>query len=145
MIDIFYNDDLQIEIIDVFHINRTKNKYHTPKRPFHILSKRISGYTDMIFEDESYRITTNNLLYIPSNVEYTRQSYDDEEIIAIHFNISNKEFFTPLLINVDEEICNKVFREICTIWNERKIGFRYKCTAVLYEYLSNIIIKKQFK
>ena len=70
----------------------------------------------MIFEDNSFRITTGNLLYIPANTEYTRQSYVNEEIIAIHFNILNRENFTPCLINVEEEKCNKAFSEIWDIY-----------------------------
>lgn len=96
----------------------------------------------MIFKDNSFRITPDNLLYIPVNTEYTRQSYDDEEIVAIHFNILNRNFFEPLLINIDQEKCNKFFREIYSVWSERKMGFKYKCTATLYEYLSTVIIKK---
>lgn len=144
MISIFYNDDLNIEILDVFYLNRRKSKYYTPKRPFHILTKRIKGYTDMTFEDTSFRISTNHLLYIPANTEYTRQSYDDEEIIAIHFNILNKDFFAPFFIDVEEETCNNAFRDIYRVWSERKMGFKYKCTAILYEYLSTVIIKKDY-
>ncbi len=142
MSTIFYNDGLNIEIIDVFHLNRARSKYHTQKRPFHILTKRISGYTDMIFENDSFRITADKLLYIPSNTEYTRQSYDDEEIIAIHFNILNRESFTPFLINIEEEKCNEIFREIYSVWSKKEPGFKYKCTAVLYEYLSTVILEK---
>ena len=133
---------MHIEIIDVFHLYRKKSKYYTPKRPFHILTKRIYGYTDMTFEDNSFRVTVDNLLYIPANTEYMRQSYEDEEIIAIHFNILNREFFSPSLINIEEEKCNKAFREIYRVWRERKTGFKYKCTAILYEYLCTVIIEK---
>lgn len=66
----------------------------------------------MTFEDNSFRISTNHLLYIPANTEYIRQSYDDEEIIAIHFNILNKDFFAPFFIDVEEETCNNAFRDI---------------------------------
>ena len=142
MIIIFFNDDLNIEIIDVFYLNRKKCEHHTPKRHFHILTKRVSGYTDMVFEDTTFRINTDNLLYIPANMEYIRQSYDDEEIIAIHFNILNRDFFSPFLINVEEEKCNRVFSEIYKVWTERKTGYKYKCTAILYEYLSTLIVKK---
>ena len=138
----FTNDYLNIEIIDVFHLNREKSKYRTPKRPFHILTKRVSGYTDMMFEDRSFRITAANLLYIPANTEYTRQSYGDEEIIAIHFNILNREIFPPCLIDVEEEKCNNAFREIYKVWTERKVGYKYKCIAILCEYLSTVIFKE---
>ncbi len=138
----FFNDGLNIEIIDVFHINRHSSKFNTPKRPFHILAKRINGYTDMIFDDNSFRVTTDHLIYIPANTEYTRQSYGDEEIIAIHFNILNVENFTPFLIKTDKEACDRAFTEIYRLWSERKTGFKYKCTAVLYEYLSTVVFEK---
>jgi len=96
----------------------------------------------MIFEDNSFRVTPDNLLYIPANTEYTRKSYDDEEIIVIHFNILNRNFFEPFLINIDEEKCNGFFQKIYTMWSERKTGYRYKCTAALYEYLSTVVIEK---
>lgn len=138
---IFYSDDLQIEITDVFYIKRNKEKYHTPKRPFHILTKRISGCSDMFFPENSITVTPSDLLYIPANIEYARQSCD-EEIIAIHFNLLNKNFFEPFIIEVDEEICNDVFRRIYEIWTKREKGFKYKCVSVLYEYLSTVIVEK---
>lgn len=140
LIGIFNNDFLLIEIIDVFHDNRTKSKYHTPNRPFHILTKRVSGYTDMIFQNQSFRIGSDSLMYIPANTEYLRQSYDDEEIIAVHFNILNCDSSAPCLIKVDSDECNRVFSEIYNLWTEKKKGYKYKCTAVLNEYLSEIVV-----
>lgn len=96
----------------------------------------------MIFKDTIFRITPNNLLYIPANTEYTRQSYDDEEIIAIHFNIFNRNFSEPCLIDTDEERGNRFFQQLYLLWSERKTGFKYKCTASLYEYLSTVIVEK---
>ena len=138
----FHHDGLLIEIIDVFHFNRKKSKCHTPKRHFHILTKRIKGYTDITFDDNSYRATADKLLYIPADTEYVRQSYDDEEIIAIHFNILNRDFFAPFLIDVEAEKCDKAFKEIYRVWSERKIGFKYQCTAILCEYLASVMIEK---
>ena len=46
------------------------------------------------------------------------------------------------MINVEEEKCNRVFSEIYKVWTERKTGYKYKCTAILYEYLSTLIVKK---
>lgn len=143
MIIIFFSDDLNIEIIDIFYADRTKSKYLTPKRPFHILTKRISGYSDMIFKNISFCVGTDDLLYIPANIEYVRQSYDDEKILAIHFNIINREYFNPDTIKVDPEKCDSVFFEIYRIWNQKNLGYKYKCTALLYDYLSTIISKKQ--
>ena len=139
VIFIFNNDNLIIEIIDVLHLYRKKSKYHTPNRPFHILTKRISGFSDMIFEKNTYKIDCSDLIYIPANKEYLRQSYGDEEIIAIHFNILNKNIFSPECIKIDSIRCNDAFRKIYDLWKNKENGYRYKCTSVLYEYLSSII------
>ena len=57
----FRSDDLNIEIINIFLINREKCEYNTPKRPFHILTKRIKGYTDMTFANQRFKLDTNQL------------------------------------------------------------------------------------
>ncbi len=143
MITIFYNDGLNIEIIDIFHLKRKNSNHHTPKRPFHILTKRLSGYTNMTFGDKEMTVGSDSLLYIPANTEYSRESHDVEDIIAIHFNILNDNLFTPFLIDVEKEKCDEVFCELHRIWSERKTGYKYKCTAILYEYLSTIIPEKR--
>jgi len=81
--------------------NYTEKNLHIlqKKRPFHFLTKRINGYTDMTFDTKKYRITSDVLLYIPSNTEYMRKSYDDENI-AIHFSpftFVNPPLFTYIL------------------------------------------------
>jgi len=136
----FYSDNLVIEIIDVLHLYRKKSEYHTPNRPFHILSKRISGCTKMIFKSITCEITPEELLYIPANKEYLRQSCGDEEMIAIHFNILNKNIFSPLCMRIDAGKCDAVFKAIYDAWESKESGYKYKCTSILYDYLSSIIV-----
>lgn len=136
----FDNDNLVIEIIDVLHLYMKKSEYHTPNRPFHILSKRLSGHAKMIFKNTTCKITSEELMYIPANKEYLRQSYGGEEIIAIHFNILNKNIFSPICIKIDTCKCDEVFKEIYEIWESREKGYKYKCTSILYDFLSSIIV-----
>ena len=56
----FDNDNLVIEIIDVLHLYMKKNEYHTPNRPFHILSKRLSGHAKLIFKNTTCKITSED-------------------------------------------------------------------------------------
>lgn len=136
----FDNDNLVIEIIDVLHLYRGKSEYHTPNRPFHILSKRIGGRANMIFKKITYEVTSEDLIYIPANCEYLRQSHGDEEIIAIHFNILNKNIFSPLCVKIDTRKCDEAFKEIYKIWENKEKGYKYKCTSILYDFLSSIIV-----
>ena len=136
----FDNDNLVIEIIDVLHLHMKKSEYHTPNRPFHILSKRISGYADMIFKNVTCKITSEELLYIPANQEYLRQSHCGEEIIAIHFNILNKNISSPFCLKIETCKCDAVFKAIYDVWVSKEMGYKYKCTSLLYDYLSSVIV-----
>lgn len=139
----FRSDDLNIEIINIFLINREKCEYNTPKRPFHILTKRIKGYTDMTFANQRFKLDTNQLFYIPANTEYSRRSYDSEVIIAIHFNIINRTFDAPEAINVDSDKIDKVLYKMHSTWCKQKTGYKYKCTAMLYKLLSETVTPRK--
>ena len=141
----FYTDGLQIEIIDVFRIKRTKSFFKTPKRPFCLLSKRISGHCDMIIENTKTHVSSESLLYVPEGIEYSRRSEADEEIIVIHFNIINQKHQNWAIIDVDSLECNKVFEEILLIWDKKEVGYKYKCTGILYVFLSSLLFSQQAK
>ena len=36
--------------------------------------------------------------------------------------------------------CDEVFKEIYEIWESREKGYKYKCTSILYDFLSSIIV-----
>ena len=137
----FFCDDANLEILDVLYIKRKRSRCVTPKRPFHILTKRLSGCCEITFSHEDFQPATDNLLYIPPNCEYTRKSDMDEIIIAIHFNITNKSIYEPMLIDVDSKVCDDVFKNIYDIWSEKSFGYKYKCMALIYDYLSNVLVK----
>lgn len=119
-------DDLNIDIINIFLINRKKCEYDTPKRPFHILTKRIKGYSDMFFKDADFRLEPNHLFYIPANIEYSRKSYDDEEIVAIHFNITNRIISAPMVIPVERDKTDNALLQMYNIWCSHRTGYKYK-------------------
>jgi len=143
VINVFYSDDLVIEIINIFLINRERCEYLTPKRPFHILTKRISGYTDMFFGSRSFRLDERQLFYIPANTEYSRKSYGSEKIIAVHFNIINRIFNAPEIAEVDSDKVDKLLYKMYNIWSRRKPGYRYKCTSIFYKLLSETAVPKK--
>lgn len=136
----FHCDDLNIEIINIFLINRSKSEYNTPKRPFHILTKRIEGYSEMFFGKEHFKLNTDQLFYIPANIEYSRKSYENEIIIAVHFNIINRSFEKPELISVDSDEVDEILYEMYNTWSSRKTGYRYQCTSMLYKLMNDIMI-----
>ena len=96
----------------------------------------------MTFESETFAVTPDNVLYIPANSVYSRVSFDDENLIAIHFNIKNVASFSPMLIDTDNGKTTRIFMDIYNIWNSKKRGYRYKCTALLYDFLADAELEK---
>ncbi len=139
----FSCDDLNIEILNIFLINREKCEYNTPKRPFHILTKRVRGYSDMFFGNRRFRLGTDQLFYIPADTEYSRKSYDSEVIIAIHFNIINRTVDKPEEVLVNSGTVDNILYKMHSAWCGRKTGYRYECTSMLYKLLSEIIIPEK--
>ena len=139
----FEYDDLNIEILNIFLINRDRCEFNTPKRPFHILTKRISGYSDMFFGNRRFSLDANSIFYIPSDTEYYRKSYGHEVIVAVHFNIINHKFKEPEEVAVDSDMTDSILLNMNRIWQSRKTGYRYECTSMLYKLLSEIIIPEK--
>lgn len=139
----FFTDGLPIDIIDVFRVKRTKSFFKTPKRPFHLISKRISGYCDMMIEGTALQVSADSLFYVAENTEYSRTSRVDEDIIVIHFNTTAPSRHHWELIDVDSAECNRVFEEILRIWSHKEVGYKYKCTGILYSFLSTLLISRQ--
>jgi AraC-like DNA-binding protein len=75
----------------------------------------------------------NVLAYVPARLNYKRESRT-EDLISIHFDTisydtKNIEYFIPN----DPSPFIKLFREILEVWNKRELGYKYKCSAILYE------------
>ena len=89
VMEMFEKDNLIAEILDVFYIERPKNKSNAAKRPFHVLSRRLNGKAVFYQKNKQFPVSANSILYIPSDITYGQESDGDESLIAIHLNILN--------------------------------------------------------
>lgn len=84
----------------------------------------------------AFIIKDNFVSYVPARLDYSRASTVDE-MIVIHFDTINYhtediEFFMPK----DPNALSELFREILDSWNRKEVGYKYKCSAILYDILA---------
>ena len=97
--------------------------------------------TDVKFKSkkQTLRFSGDAVLVVPSNTEYTRYSYTDEDIIVIHFYLLNSEIseisFTPIMPGDGFE---EEFNRILSIWQKKEVGYRFFATSLLYSILGKL-------
>ena len=141
----FNKDNITAEILDVFYIERPKNKSNAEKRPFHVLSRRLTGEAVFYQKNEQFPVSNASVLYIPSDITYSQKSDTGETLIAIHLNILGQG---SKKISVSENPSEKVtslFYKIYEIWSSKCENYRYLCTSLMYELFAEISHKTDDK
>ena len=134
----FTKSDLVLEIRDVIRFERGVIEYPTFKRPFHVLSRRIFGNSEIRKDKEIFAVDQNKVLYVPSEIEYSQRSFCHEELVAVHFDILNFDTDRIQVADCPEKKITDEFIKLHTLWNEKRPGYRYRSCAVLYEILAEI-------
>lgn len=88
-----------IEYIGAFEIRRNPVKFSTEKRNFSVLSYRTSGNTEFCDCEGKITAKSNDVVFIPPNIEYSQSSDESESLIAIHFNGNYPIFKRITVIN----------------------------------------------
>ena len=131
----FEHDDLNLEIWDVLYIEREKSACVTQKkRPFHILTKRLSGTASLSFGKNVFSLSEQDLFYIPADTEYVRRS-EKETLVAVHFDVTNRSLFVPVVQRVEPDPCDRLLLALYEAWRSKSFGYRYKCASLLYSLL----------
>lgn len=133
----FCDSELVLEIIGIFKIKRDNYIVENAvTRSYDTLSIRLCGRCEFVCKNTDMVVSEDDILYIPSTINYNQKT-DGEEIIAIHFinynkkNKSGIEVFSP---DNPLEFRSEIIR-MYEIWNEKKTGYRQKCTSMLYNIL----------
>ena len=137
----FECSDMSITITHVFHFYLSKRNYvKSDPHPFHALSFRAKGDSDIQMEDgSSVHLETGDIAFIPADLAYT-QTNQDEKLFVIHFISSNDipaqaiKKFTPK----NPEYFEELFKNIEAAWLAKKPGYIYECKSKLYKILQRI-------
>ena len=144
----FEKEMLTFTILDVLELKQGSVSIFNSGRNFSALSFRY--HSDAVLETKSqkYRMSDNFVAYVPSRLDYKRDATVDE-LIVVHFDMAdytsrNIECFAPR----EPEVFAKAFKNILEIWNEKELGYKHKCSAILYNifaecYVQNFAPKTQ--
>lgn len=132
----FENDIINFNILDVVCLNQKRVAMNNTSRNFCALSFRIHADTVLKTPLGEYHVKDNSVSFVPARLNYNRSAVVDE-LISVHFDVINcpaKDI--EVLIPENPEPLKKLFEDILVCWNEKEVGYKYKCSALLYEILS---------
>ena len=132
----FEKETLQFNILDVLELKQSNVNMLNSGRNFNALSFRFRADTVLKTDTKEYHLSDNYVSYFPARLDYSRRAEIDE-MIVIHFDTPNYttqeiECFLPQ----SPEIFAKLFSDILACFNNKKPGYKHRCSALLYEILA---------
>lgn len=127
-----------LRIVGVDHISWGENAFRVPPRGYAVLSFRIRGSATIQGGGETCHIQTNEVLYLPQNMEYTAR-YTDTEIIGIHFVTQRDDPALRRFTVQNGEQLYRMFLQARTLWEQKKPGYSVNCMAQLYRILGMLL------
>ena len=132
----FEKDVFSFHLLDVMELNQRNVNLFNSKRDFCALSFRFDADAYLKTEAGSLHAVKNAVCFVPERVDYTRTAVRDE-LVAIHLRTANYaangiEMFMP----ERPDAVAKLFREIAERWTRKEKGYKYRCSAIVYEILA---------
>ncbi len=132
----FADDDLMPEIIGVYKVYRENKSWYSPKRNFSVLSFHFCGKTEIIYKGTTYKISKNNLIYIPENIEYYQYS-ENNLLMPIHFKENCCRSDEIEIISENGEYA-KTFKVISELWLSGSARNKFKALSMIYMLFSRL-------
>ena len=136
----FSENELYLELLGIFKISRRQYSGNAcPYRNYDSISIRLYGSGQFKTDSRTLSVKRGDIIYLPHTLQYS-QSTNGETIIAIHFlNYSHRpgndiEIVSPENYDYFEQTIMTMYNE----WKEKKQGYKYKCTSLLYALLYNL-------
>jgi len=135
----FYNfTNCAFTVNSAYKCFRKSNSGLSVNRRHTAISLRLSGRTTFEFQNKKERVGAGDIVFIPPGVDY----YIDEEnveLIALHLNLFGKTDTTIRIMHTkNPEIFIKLFERILEEWKEKREGYEYRCTSLLYSVFSEL-------
>lgn len=138
----FEKELLAFNILDVLFLKQGEVNMSNGSRNFNALSYRFRSDAVLTTKSGAQRLGDRFISFVPARLDYTRSAGVDE-MIVVHFDTTN---YVAKDIECFEaknaEVFERLFGQILDCWEKKPIGYKYKCTALLYEifgecYLQN--------
>lgn len=130
-------DNINFEIIDVMRFKRRCMAFDTCKRDFSVISCRIKGNAEFMYNNEVTLASPTKYLYIPSDIDYTQKSNGEEEIVCVHFKSDSNLYPKIISFNCNFPQMKENFLTLNDLWTKKKSGYTFKCKSIMYDILYN--------
>ncbi len=105
-------------------------------RTIDALSFRLHSDARLISNNTVHTLSDHSVCFVPAGLDYAREATVDT-LIVIHFHTSDYatqaiESFMPK----NTERFSALFHQILEEWKQKKLGYYYRATALLYEIFS---------
>ena len=129
----FEKELILFNILDVIELDQKDVNMFNCGRKFNALSFRLKADAVLKTQTDEYHMGDHFVSYVPARLDYSRSASIDK-LIAIHFETTDYttksiEHFIPK----DHEILTRLFLRILDCWNKKECGYKYRCSAILYE------------
>ena len=128
---LFESENLSFELLDVLCIKQGQVSMFNTGRNFDALSFRIHSDARLKTETQEIALSDGAVCFVPARMDYARTAIEDE-MIVIHLNILSpylREIAT--FLPKDKEKFEKLFRNILSVWEEKRAGYRYEASSLL--------------
>ena len=142
----FEKEILSFNILEVLYLNQRDVNMQNGARNFNALSYRFRSDTVLKTKNGEHHLTDHSIAFFPSRLDYTRVSRVDE-MIVVHFDTSNYDARDIECFKAkNPEAFERLFSKILEVWTKKEVGYKYKCSAILYEifaecYAQNYTVK----
>ena len=117
---------------------RKSNSGLSANRRHAALSLRLSGHSTFEFQNKKENAEAGDIVFIPPGIDY----YIEEEnvnLIAMHINLFGERDASIRIIHTKKpEVFAKLFERILEEWQEKREGYEYKCTSLLYSVFAEL-------
>lgn len=129
----FYNNPNCTYIIhDIFHVIRKNGTISYKARDFTGIAFRFSGIGKFVANGTVTDAVSGSITYIPEGTDFDIES-NGEEIIFLHVKAIGEENENILSITpANPDTFASLFRKIYEEWQQRKTGYKNRCTSILY-------------
>ena len=134
------NNCLNFEILDIVRTKRRKTYFPLKNIGTYLLSIRLSGDTVFLPEDGKFTLSENDVFYVPMGSRYSQYDLTDVEYVCFHLEIrSNAPAGMIRVSPEDKGKIRRMFTDAAAIWQKKKDGYAYECTALLYNIFAATI------
>lgn len=137
----FEKESFSFHILDVLELKQRQVSTRNSGRNFSALSFRLRADAVLRTRTGAHRMTDHSVAYVPARLDYDRVAEVDEMIVvhfeAIDYSTHEIETFTPR----DPERLQVLFERIRDLWEQRAVGYRHRCAAVLCEILAECYVQ----